>query len=114
MSAPGKLVRSSRWLPLRRRTFISGVALGFVAVPRAVDAQQAAKVPRIGWLATASLESPEGRRLVNAFRQGLRERGYVEGENIVIEYRSAEGKSERLPGLNVPDSLLARADQIIE
>ena len=84
---------------MRRRDFIGGIVLGFVAAPRAVDAQQAGNVPRIGYLATGSLETPEARRVVDAFRQGLRERGYVEGQNIVIEYRAADGNIERFPGL---------------
>ena len=47
----------------------------------------------------SSLESPEGRVALDAFRQGLRERGWVEGQNIVIEYRGADGKIERFPAL---------------
>jgi putative tryptophan/tyrosine transport system substrate-binding protein len=57
------------------------------------QAQQAKKVPRIGYLTVASLSSNVAR--VEAFRQGLRELGYVEGKNIVIEWRSGEGKVER-------------------
>ncbi|MGH7357130.1 MAG: ABC transporter substrate binding protein, partial [Candidatus Rokuibacteriota bacterium] len=72
---------------------------GLVAAPLAVEAQQAGKVPRIGWLLTGSLESPETRVILDAFRQGLRERGYVEGQNIIIEYRFAEGRFDRLPDL---------------
>src|SRR5438132_2851246 len=60
-------------------------------------AQQAKKVPRIGFL-SASSPSVIWARL-EAFRQGLRELGYVEGKNIVIEWRSAEGKADRLPAL---------------
>ena len=60
---------------------------------------QTAKVARIGYLITGALESPETRMNRDAFRQGLNELGYVEGRNIVIEYRSADGKIERLPGL---------------
>jgi putative ABC transport system substrate-binding protein len=58
-----------------------------------VEAQQAKKIPRIGYLTAASLSSNVAR--VEAFRQGLRELGYVEGKNIVIEWRSAESKLER-------------------
>jgi putative ABC transport system substrate-binding protein len=60
-------------------------------------AQQPTKVPRIGFLATVSPSIISDR--VEAFRQGLRELGYVEGKTIVIEWRYAEGKADRLPGL---------------
>ena len=62
----------------------------------AADAQQPTKVPRIGYL-TASPSAMSAR--TEAFRQGLRELGYVEGKNIVIELRYAEGKLDRLPAL---------------
>src|SRR5712692_2571488 len=78
-----------------RRAFIAG-AIAFSAAPRAAEAQQAAKVARIGWLALNLVASPH---LPEAFRQGLRDLGYVEGRNLVIEYRDAEGKVERLPTL---------------
>ena len=61
------------------------------------EAQQPTKVPRIGYLGAASLSAIPKR--VEAFRQGLRELGYVEGKNLVIEYRWAEGKLDRLPAL---------------
>ena len=60
-------------------------------------AQQPTKVPRIGFLSAASSSAISAR--VEAFRQGLRELGYVEGKNIFIEWRFAEGKSDRLPSL---------------
>ena len=60
-------------------------------------AQQPTKVPRIGYLAFASLSTLSPR--IETFRQGLRELGYVEGKNIVIERRSAEGQLDRLPAL---------------
>ena len=62
-----------------------------------VQAQQQKKVPRVGWLFSVSASSAADR--VEAFRQGLRELGYVEGKNIVIEYRYAESKLDRLPAL---------------
>jgi putative ABC transport system substrate-binding protein len=65
-----------------------------VAVGAIADAQQQKKAPRIGFLLAANFSS-----LTEAFRQGLHELGYVEGKNIVIEYRHAEGKLERLPEL---------------
>jgi len=61
------------------------------------DAQQPKKVPRIGYLGANSPSVNPSR--IEAFRQGLRELGYVEGKNIVIEYRRAEGKFDRLPDL---------------
>src|SRR6266545_6950556 len=61
------------------------------------QAQQPAKIPRIGFLSSSSPSTNAAR--TEAFRQGLRELGYVEGKNIVIEYRSAEGKLDRLPAL---------------
>lgn len=70
-----------------------------VAAPIAVRAQQAGKVARIGYLATGSFESPDAVLMFDAFRQGLRQLGYVEGRNIVTEIRSAEWKSERFPVL---------------
>ena len=63
------------------------------------EAQQAASIPRIGFLSPSSLSEPRTTRYLQAFRQGLHELGYVEGQNIAIEVRWAEGKSARLPGL---------------
>ena len=73
------------------------LTLSLLAAPLAADAQQAGKVPRIGCL---SLTSPSDRPpLLDAFRQRLREIGWVEGQNIVIDYRYAEGQVDRLPDL---------------
>jgi ABC-type uncharacterized transport system substrate-binding protein len=63
------------------------------------EAQQAAKVPRIGFLGSLSASSSSDLIRAEAFRQGLRELGYVDGKNIVIEYRYADGKLGTLPGL---------------
>jgi putative ABC transport system substrate-binding protein len=80
-----------------RRTFVNLVAGGCLLGPRAVRAQQAGKVPRIGWL---GVSSPSDRpSLFDAFRQRLRELGWIEGQNIVIDYRYAEGRVDRLPDL---------------
>ncbi len=73
------------------------LTLGALLAPVPAEAQQPAKVPRIGFLFSLS-PSPNAAR-IEAFRQVLRELGYVEGKNIVIEYRGAEGKIERLPDL---------------
>jgi putative ABC transport system substrate-binding protein len=68
-----------------------------LALCASAEAQQPTKVPRIGYLFGASLSADSAR--IPAFRQGLRELGYVEGKNIIIEYRYAEGKFDRLPAL---------------
>src|SRR6266516_1410264 len=78
----------------RRDTVLALLALG--AAPFAAEAQQAAKIARIGYLETNPVTSPH---VHEAFLQGLRDLGYVEGRNLVIEYREAEGKVERLPAL---------------
>ena len=81
---------------MKRRDLL--VAAGvLVAAPLAARAQQAARVPRIGFLgnSTAALEA----NLVGPFREGLRDLGYVEGRNVLIEYRWAEGRYERFPAL---------------
>ena len=84
---------------IERRRFIHALAFGLFVEPLPVAAQQAGKIPRIGYLMTASLKSAEQRALIEAFRQGLRERGYVEGRNIIIEFRAADGRVERFPKL---------------
>jgi ABC-type uncharacterized transport system substrate-binding protein len=81
---------------VNRRTFLTAVGGSILAAPLSGDAQQAPKVPQIGLL---SLNLAPNRHLHEAFRQGLRDLGYVEGRNLVIEYRDAEGKPERLPAL---------------
>jgi len=81
---------------ITRRDFLTGTGAVLLAAPLAADAQQAAKIARIGYLASNLAASP---RLHEAFLQGLRDLGYVEGRNVVIEYRDAEGKYERLPAL---------------
>jgi putative ABC transport system substrate-binding protein len=80
---------------MQRRDFL--IAAGaLLAAPLVARAQQAAKVARIGYLSHNLAASPH---LREAFLQGLRDLGYVEGRNVVIEYRYAEGKPERLPVL---------------
>ena len=91
--------RVREWVMSRHApTFIAvlrvvlGVAV--LVLPLTCEAQQLAEIPRIGYLTDSSLSELAAR--IEAFRQGLRDLGYVEGKNIVIEWRSAEGKSDRL------------------
>ena len=80
---------------MRRRELLAGLA-GVVAVrPLAAGAQNG--VPVIGFLSSASPDLHAS--LLQAFREGLRETGYVEGRNVAIEYRWANGQNERLPAL---------------
>ena len=81
---------------MERRALLAGAAALLVA-PLAAEAQPAGKVPLIGLLGTATSSLMSS--WLTAFREGLRERGYVQGQNIAIEYRWGEGKPERFPGL---------------
>ena len=82
---------------MNRRAFIVSITGTLLAARLSADAQQAGKVPRIGFL---SLTSPSDRPpLLDAVRQRLRELGWVEGKSIVIDYRYAEGRVDRLPDL---------------
>jgi putative ABC transport system substrate-binding protein len=78
---------------------IAGAILGALvfALSLPVQAQQTGKVPRVGWLTAAPLSAMANR--AEAFRQGLHELGYVEGKNIIIDWRFAEGRLDRLSGL---------------
>ena len=80
---------------MSKRIFCFVLSAWLFALSFPVDAQQMKKVPRIGFLGSTSFSGNPARR--EAFRQGLRELGYVEGKNIVIEWRFAEGKADRLP-----------------
>jgi ABC-type uncharacterized transport system substrate-binding protein len=83
---------------MRRRTFIAGIGSA-AAWPVVAQGQQSKTVPRIGFLTTGSLELPETLVMIDAFRQGLRELGYVEGTNIIVEYKAADSKIERFADL---------------
>src|SRR5690349_24289628 len=77
-----------------RRAFIEVIAGGLLAAPPATEAQQT--VVRVGFLASGSSRAAP---LIGDFVERLRELGYVEGRNLAIEFRSAEGNVDRLPGL---------------
>jgi len=81
---------------VHRRRFLAGTGAVLLAAPLATEAQQATTIARIGWLGTQAAGGPH---LLEAFRQGLRDLGYTEGRNVVIEYRYSAGKSEQLPAL---------------
>jgi ABC-type uncharacterized transport system substrate-binding protein len=82
---------------ISRRRFLSGLGAGVLAAPLAAEAQPAGNVPRIGYLAGGSRISNGPYR--KAFGEGLRDLGWIEGQNILVEGRWAEGKYDRLPGL---------------
>src|SRR2546430_1313553 len=90
----GQRMHFHQW---KRRTFITLLGGGIAAWPLAARTQQARKVPRVGLLSTFS--PSDAMPWHQAFRQGLRELGWVEGENISIEYRYAEARLDRLPDL---------------
>jgi len=93
-----------------RRSFIGTVARGLLAAPFAVYAQQAVKTARIGYLGNTN-PTQHAPSLV-AFRQGLRDLGWVEGQNLSIEYRWADGDLARLPAL-AADFVKLRVDVIV-
>jgi putative ABC transport system substrate-binding protein len=87
---------------ISRRGFLGG-SVALLAAPLAAEAQQAVKIPRIGFLSPSFPSDSRNTRRLGAFQQGLRELGYyVEGQNISIESRWAEGKYDRLPGSRGP------------
>lgn len=95
---------------MERRAFIGTLFGGLLAAPLATQAQPAGRVWRIGYLATQHRETQS--HLIQAFEEGLRERGYTLGRDIVIEYRFAEGHVERLPEL-AADLVRLKVDVIV-
>jgi putative tryptophan/tyrosine transport system substrate-binding protein len=95
---------------MKKRITLWLLATFFLANVSLADAQQTGKVPRIGLLSTVSSSSIAAR--MEAFRQGLRELGYMEGKNIFIEHRSAEGKADRVREL-VPELMRLKVDVIV-
>jgi putative ABC transport system substrate-binding protein len=94
----------------RASIIVAAFTISVLITPSASQPQPRERVPRVGYLGTssASLES----ELVKAFREGLRDRGYVEGQNIGIEYRWAEGNDQRFPDL-VADLVKLKVDVIL-
>src|SRR5437867_1306791 len=90
-----------------RCAVVAALVLGILAAPLAVEAQEAGKVPRIGFLRAG----PPPRDFVDGFRQGLRELGYVEGQNIIIDYRFTDGTTAQLA--NLAAELLQRKVDVV-
>ena len=86
-------VVSSQWSVLSKSLFSIALCAILLALCYSASAQQPAKAPRIGFQTDAPASAVTAR--IEAFREGLRELGYIEGKNVIIEWRSAEGKSER-------------------
>ncbi len=93
-----------------RRTFLAGTGAVLLAAPLAAQAQQAGAMPRVGFLEAGSRSVNQ--HFADAFRQGLRELGYTEGQNIRIEERWADGRPERFPDL-VVELLKLKVDGIV-
>ena len=83
---------------MQARLLVYIIAASLIGALSPVQAQQPAKIPRIGYVSGTGDAINQG-PYVEALRQGLRERGYVEGKNITIEYRGAEGKLDRIPSI---------------
>jgi hypothetical protein len=106
------VVALRRWARLRPHPAVAPLASAalLLAAPPLVQAQPAVKMHRVGIVSpiAASPEPPQ----VRAFRQEMRELGYIEGKTVAFETRFAEGRPERLP--TIPRSLRPRADRVIE
>ncbi len=79
---------------MNRRTFLCGFILGTLSAPHIAEAEQPGKVPRIGVIVPVEPASPQEQH-IGAFRQALRDLGYVDGQNVAVEYRYAHGEAER-------------------
>jgi putative ABC transport system substrate-binding protein len=97
---------------ISRRAFIAAIAASALGGPRLAPAQQAGKIYRLAILGNVPLSDSEGARLWGVLSQGLRDLGYVEGQNLVVDHRSSEGRSERLPDL-VAELVRLKPDVIV-
>ena len=93
---------------MERRSFLAMVSGSLLAAPSAAGAQQVSRVSRVGYLAGISLAP----RPAEEFRQGLHELGWVEGQNLIIDFRSADGSFDRLPDL-AAELVRLKADVIV-
>jgi ABC-type uncharacterized transport system substrate-binding protein len=93
-----------------RRTISAFVCVLLFGLSSSVEAQQAKKLPRVGFIGASSPSTAS--QWLEAFRQGLRDLGYVEGENLAIEVRWAEGSAERFPHL-IAEMVRLKVDVIL-
>jgi putative tryptophan/tyrosine transport system substrate-binding protein len=96
---PGARGARRPWTQSIMRTVMVSLIAALTCAPLGVGAQPARAAPHIGFLSPSSLSDPRIRALVEAFRLGLRDLGWVEGQSITVEYRWAEENTERLPDL---------------
>jgi len=97
LSPPGRGQGEENFDVIDRRTFLAALGLGALAAPPAARAQPAARVPRIAVLGL----TPANPTLAEAFKQGLGDLGYTDGQNVMVEFRDADSRPERLPQLGV-------------
>src|SRR5438045_7479364 len=98
---------------IRGVALVAVLAVSLLAAPFATaTAQPPEKVPRVGYLIAGARSDLQRQHLLEALRQGLRELGYVEGQNVAIESRWAEGKDDRFPALPA-DLVRSKGDVIV-
>src|SRR5262249_13016189 len=100
LSAPGGWPMMAAMLRINRRDFLASTAVSLIAAPLVAQAQRAAgKVYRMGILSPGGVSAPSVPTLTNLLPSVLREHGYVEGQNLVVDRRFADDRRDRLPGL---------------
>jgi len=95
---------------MRRREFITRIGSAALILPHATLAQSPPEIPRVGWIVGSPLQTTK--HVFEAFRQGLRDLGYVEGQTIALEPRSADGRMERMPRL-VDELIRIKVDVLV-